>query len=170
MRVTFPCGFGCYLLFICTYWLLKSCLLVRIGGCDLVLKWTTCKCQMAVDFQFCQTWSNGTKTLEIPGPVILKSLLNCHMSLFCDVRLNFDVFCWQNGGDCLFSPFLGSAAFLLCHCKVLIPHLHFVHGLFTSHSPPSSLMLFFVICWLENRHLVLFAHSIYISSKYLIRG
>lgn len=46
--------------------------------------------------------------------------------------------------------FLVSGTFMLYHCGVLIPHLHPAHGLFISHSSPSSLMLLFVELNIEN--------------------
>lgn len=61
-----------------------------------------------------------------------------------------------------------SGTFMLYHCRVLIPHLHPAHGLFTSHSSPSSLMLLFVELNIEK--IVLLVHSIYISCSGLIRG
>ncbi len=46
--------------------------------------------------------------------------------------------------------FLVSGTFMLHHCKVSIPHLLSPHGLFTSRSSPSSLMLLFVELNIEN--------------------
>lgn len=43
-----------------------------------------------------------------------------------------------------------SGTFVLYHFRVLIPHLHSVYGLFTSHSSPSSLKLLDVELNIEN--------------------
>lgn len=47
-------------------------------------------------------------------------------------------------------PLFVRGTFMLYLFRVLIPHLHSVHGLFTNHSSPSSLKLLDVELNIEN--------------------
>lgn len=78
--------------------------------------------------------------------------------------------CMQNGSLSV-SPFTFSVvvAFMLYHCRVLNHH-HSAHGLFTSHSSPSSLMLLFVELNIEKFACCLSLASICHATAWLGEG
>lgn len=110
---------------------------------------------------------------NVLNPVLFTFLFTCVCAHFTErfsihvVQVNFTRINWQvrAGMQCAvetgertcfkmnhslcFHLFV-SGTFMLYHFRVLIPHLHPVHGLFTSHSSPSSLKLLDVELNIEN--------------------